>query len=115
MDSYASRFGSRGDWREYGSEDVEAHIQELAGGPDLSCARKAADEATEAFGFAKSELISILQNEMDEREDSFLENLKAQAEKLSTLSAFDVVQHLSPKGQIMIREIGRASCRERVL
>ena len=35
MDSYMSRLGSHGDWREYDSEEVSVRIHELAGMPSL--------------------------------------------------------------------------------
>ena len=104
MDTYASSHGSHGDWREYDTEEVKAHIRKLAGEPDLTNAHKAADAASETFECAKSEIISILQNEFEGRDDGFLENLKKELEKLNPLSTLDVVQHLSPKGQIMTRD-----------
>ncbi len=104
MDTYASSHGSHGDWREYDAEDVNAHIRELAGEPNLDVALKAADTATETFEAAQSEIVSILQNELDGQADSFLENLKKEIEELQPASAFDVAQHLSPKGQIMTRD-----------
>ena len=101
MDTYASSHGSHGDWREYDAEAVKAHIRKLAGEPNLDVAHKAAESASETFEYAKSEIISILQNELEQRNDGFLENLKKEVEKLNPLSSFEVAQHLSPKGQIM--------------
>lgn len=104
MDNYMSSLGSRGDWREYSSEHVAEHIRRMAGEPDLTNARSAAAKAAEVFEFSKSELISILQNELDDHDDSFLENLKEQLGKVSAMSPFDIAQALSPKGQIMTRD-----------
>ena len=104
MDNYLSSLGSRGDWREYDADVVKARIRELAEEPNLDKAHKAAEAASDAFEFAKSEIISILQNELDGREDGFLENLKNEVDELEPLSKFDVEQHLSPKGQIMTRD-----------
>ena len=104
MDTYPSSHGSHGDWREYDTEEVKAHIRKLAGEPDLTNAHNAADAASETFEYAKSEIISILQSEIEGRDDGFLENLKKELEKLNPLSTLDVVQHLSPKGQIMTRD-----------
>jgi predicted nucleotide-binding protein len=104
MDNYGSSFGSRGDWREYNAEDVTAHIRAIAGEPNLDAAHLAADAASEAFHNAKSEIVSILQNELEERPDGFLEQLKQKIETLHPMSTFDVAQHLSPKGQIMTRD-----------
>lgn len=104
MDTYASRHGSRGDWQEYDPEEVKARIRELAGEPDLEKPHKAAEAASQTFEFAKAEIISILQSELEERNDGFLENLQTEVEKLNTLSTIEVAQHLSPKGQIMTRD-----------
>ncbi|BDD87014.1 TIR domain-containing protein [Desulfofustis limnaeus] len=104
MDTFLSSYGSHGDWREYDSEEVTAHIRKLAGEPDLETARKYAESAQETFETSQSEIISILQNEMDGQSDSFLEKLKKDVEELQAMSAFDVAEHLSPKGQIMTRD-----------
>lgn len=104
MDTYMSSLGSRGDWREYDAECVKAHIRELAGEPDLEKACTGVDATSETFEFAKSEIISIIQSELEERDDGFLENLKKEIEKLDPLSAFGVAQHLSPNGQTITRD-----------
>lgn len=103
-DSYASSHGSHGDWREYDIEEVKAHIRQLAGEPDLAKAHKAAVVASKTFELAKSEIISVLQGEIEGGDDGLLENLKKEVEKLNPLSTFEVAQHLSPKGQIMTRD-----------
>lgn len=104
MDTYLSSLGSRGDWREYTAEDIQRRIRKLAGEPILDNAHKAADAASKTFEFTKSEINSILQNELEERSDGFLETLKKEVEKLKPLSAFEIVQHLFPKGQIITRD-----------
>ena len=104
MDNYMSSLGSRGDWREYDSEGVKEHIRHMAGDPDLADARAVANKAAEVFEYSKSELVSILQSELDDRDDSFLENLKAQMDKLLPMSPFEIAQIKAPKGQIMTRD-----------
>lgn len=104
MDTYASSLGSRGKWREYDAEDVTAHIRKLAGDPDLDHAHEAAAAASKTFEFAKSEIASVFQSELEEREDGFLENLKKEVEKIEPLSTLEVAQHLSPKGKIITRD-----------
>lgn len=104
MDTYASSLGSRGDWREYDAESVKAHVRELAGRPNLEAAHAAAKTASETFEAAQSEMISILQSELEGQVDGFLENLKKEIEALHPMSSHDVAQHLSPKGQIMTRD-----------
>jgi predicted nucleotide-binding protein len=104
MDAYMSSFGSRGSWREYTKEQVKNYILELADNPDLAPAAEAAGKANEIFESCKAEILSILQNELADTEDGFLESLKADIEKLETASPFDVADHMSPKGQIMTRD-----------
>lgn len=104
MDTGPTSLGSHGDWREYEPEVIKAHVQDLAGKPDLDDAHKAAEEASNTFEFGKSEIISILQNELDDSDDGFLENLKNELEQLKPLSTHEVAEHYSPKGQIMTRD-----------
>lgn len=103
MSTFGSR-GSYGDWNEYTSDDVKAHVRKLAGNPDLEAAHKAADTASEAFDAAKAEIISIIQSELEERDDGFLAGLKEEIEKLESLTVGEVVDRISPKGQIMTRD-----------
>jgi predicted nucleotide-binding protein len=104
MDNYMSSLGSRGEWREYDPELVKSHIRSIAGNPDISNARAAAERALEAFQFSKSELVSIIQNEVEDRGDGFLEGLSQQLEKLRSMSPSNIAHAYSPKGQIMTRD-----------
>lgn len=104
MENYTPSFRSHGDWREYNPEEVKAYIREIAGEPNLEIAHKAAKDASKIFEWAKSEIISILQNELAEHIDGFLENLMKVMEKLKPLTIAEVVQHLAPKGQYMTRD-----------
>lgn len=104
MDNYMSGLGSHGDWREYNPEEVKTHIRELAGKPNLETAQTLAKEASAAFEVAQSEIVSILQSELEGTVDGFLENLKKEVEKLRSMSTVDVAQELSPRGQIITRD-----------
>jgi len=104
MDMSLTSMGTRGDWQEYDPEKVKGRVRMLAGEPDLEKAHNSADASSEIFDFAKAEIISVLQSELEERADGFLDNLKTELEKLNTISTFEVAQHLSPKGQIMTRD-----------
>jgi len=104
MDTYASSLGSCGDWREYDAEDVKAFIRERAGVPDIEAAHAAAKTATKIFESAQSEIVSILQNELEAKDDRFLDDLKKKVEELEPLAPFEVAQHMAPKGQIMTRD-----------
>lgn len=103
--SFTSDLGSKGDWNEYDADEVIELIRHMAGNPDLTEIRLAAERAADEYLFIKSELISIIQNELDDRSDSFLEGLKAKIEEIEPLSAFEVARRLAPKGQTMTRDV----------
>ncbi len=82
MDTYMSSHGSSSDWREHDSEAVKSHIRELAGNPNLDRAHELAAAASETFETAQSDIVSILQTELESRDDGFLQNLKKEIEDL---------------------------------
>lgn len=96
--------GSYGDWEEFTPEDVKAHIRRLAGDASIDHAHEVAGAASRTFDDAKADIVSIIQSELEEREDGFLSGLKDEIEKLETLSVGEVVDRISPKGQIMTRD-----------
>jgi hypothetical protein len=104
-DMSISSLGSRGDWREYDSEEVKAYISEIAKDPDLDPARDAARKAEVIFDQAKSEITSIVENELDERADAFLAKLKVDLDNIEPMSKGAVAQVWSQKGQIMTRDM----------
>lgn len=97
--------GSRGKWKEFNFEHVKNYVLELAGKPDLEAARRAAENASATFYEAKSEIVSILQTEIDHKPDAFLEKLKGEIDRLEVMSSGDVAQHLLPKGEIVTRDM----------
>jgi predicted nucleotide-binding protein len=99
-----SDMGTHGEWREFDPKEVEAYIHEKAGNSDLTAARSAADNAQKIFESSKSEVISILSNELEDGADGFLSTLKGEIEKLEPLSPHEVAQHWSPKGAVMTRD-----------
>jgi predicted nucleotide-binding protein len=99
-----SDMGSNGDWREYDPEVVKAHILKAAGSVDLTPALNASRSAVERFNSAKSEILSIIENEVDQRADKFLDRLKVDLDKLEPMSALEIVQVWAPKGQFMTRD-----------
>lgn len=97
--------GSRGDWLEYRFNDVVNHIHANAGNPSLDSAREAAKLARTAFEDAKSEIASVLQTELSNQPDTFLEKLLADLEKFKLATSMDIAQHWMPKGQIITRDM----------
>lgn len=102
--TYGSSLGSRGEWREHDPDAVKSHTRELAGNPDLDRAHELSAAASETFESAKAEIVSILQTELESRDDGFLQNLKKEIEDLEPLTTGEVAQRIAPKGQIMTRD-----------
>jgi predicted nucleotide-binding protein len=97
--------GSRGDWREHDPEAVKAVVRKNAGEPDLQAAVAAAETALETFEAAQADISSLLHIELERQADSFLEDLRKKIEALHPMSPGEVAQHLSPKGQVMTRDL----------
>lgn len=103
MDTFGGR-GSAGRWREYPFDEVKQHVLRLAGNPDLSAARAAAEAADAAFNHAKAEITSIFQTELDGGDDGFIQNLNEQMRALEVLSPAEVADRLHQGGQVMTRD-----------
>ena len=103
MDAYSDQ-ASRGSWIECDPDEVRSYILKNAGNPDLGAAVKASEIANDEFDQVKPELISILQNELEDSNDPFLEGLLEELKKLEKKFTADVADHFSPKGQILTRD-----------
>jgi predicted nucleotide-binding protein len=97
--SYTGR-GSLGDWCQFDPEEVKAHIRLRAGKPNQKPAEDAAEKAVSIFGEAKSEILSILEGELEDRPDGFLGTLKAELDSLEPMSVSEIVQRWAPKRHI---------------
>lgn len=95
-----------GDWREYRATDVVEAIGQAAGEPDTSSQQTEAKKAAELFDDAKSQVLSLLSTAISGRsDDKFLADLQTQTEKLNIFDAATMVRALSPKGQLMTRDM----------
>lgn len=95
---------SSDNWIEFDAKDIESAIYERAKHPDLKPANEFDEEATQRFNTQKSDVISILEIEINRSNDTFLSQLKEKIEKLAILTEGKVIRGLSPKGQIMTRD-----------
>lgn len=103
MDSWPIE-ATTGDWQEFGGDELEKSIYELAGNPDLNKAQKIADNAAKAFENDKPEVVSLVSTALAEREDAFLTQLKDQIDKVRICSKADIIRGLRPSGQLMSRD-----------
>lgn len=95
---------SPGDWNEYAPKSVKEAIYSQCTNSDLSKAREDCKKANTEFDRINAEIVSILQNELDERADTFLEGLLEETKELKPLTPSEIAEHRSPKGQIMTRD-----------
>jgi predicted nucleotide-binding protein len=103
MDTVGS-YGSVGAWQQFDPGQVMAFIQRLGGNPDLSAARTIAETGRKVADRAKSDMLSILESEMAEGRDGFLEKLKAEIEQSTEVTLSDAIDFLTPRGQVMTRD-----------
>jgi predicted nucleotide-binding protein len=101
--------GSRGDWREYNPNELRTYLRTKVGDPDISAVETAAGAANEAFNTAKAEIRSILLTENADGSDVFLTQLLADLDKVQPLSALEIAEIWSPKGQVIIRDMVAAN------
>ena len=105
LEELFGNLGSHGDWREFSPESVRAYIYEQAGDPDLSAARGIAQNAVSAFDAIKNEAVPLLEHELSNSPDAFLNRLKEDLQKLRAVTKSTVVQSIKPSGQIMTRDM----------
>ncbi|NIK02810.1 TIR domain-containing protein [Xanthomonas cannabis] len=96
--------GSVGHWVEYPFDVVKEHVLNLAGNPDLTKALAAASAANGAFENAKSEITSIIELELNQAPDIFIQKLNEQLQGLEVLSSIDFASGLNRRGQVMTRD-----------
>lgn len=101
--SYTS-LGSRGEWYEFDTKELELHLWAKAGNPDLSALETAAVAAMDAFNAAKAEIRSIILTKNAEETDVFLTQLLAELDKIRPLTGGKIASIWSPKGQVMTRD-----------
>ncbi len=94
-----------GDWVEFDYESVRQAILDRAGNPDLSQAEEIAKEAKSVFEDKRAEIISLLTTVLTERDDSFISNLKSEAESAKIFHGADFVKYFQPSGKFMSRDM----------
>lgn len=96
--------GSRGDWQEYSSDQVQTAIYRLAGNPDLTAARSESNAIRSEVGKARSAMASALTLVLAEQDDTFLRNLLGRIEKERLPSVSDFSNAMLPSGKFITRD-----------
>jgi hypothetical protein len=103
MDDYGIR-GTSEYWAELKPEEVSEYIEDLAGHPDLSTPRNIAKKAKSEFNTIKMDFDSIIETELADHSDKFLEKMRGEIDQLAPLSISKIIDFLSPKTQFMTRD-----------
>lgn len=103
-----------GAWQAWKPDDVKDAIYLLSGNPDLAPAESVSEKAKKLFDAEKSEIVSILVNELASCEDTFIENLKKEAEGIRYLLIGEIIAELLPSSCRMTRDSMAASQGSRV-
>lgn len=103
MDSFSS--GTRGEWREYRFDDVISAIYKKAKNPSIEDVLLLAHDAGEAFDEAKSSVLSIIHSSDHLIKDKFLIGIVEKIEGAKNLDESDFIKYLSPKGQMISRDM----------
>ncbi len=93
-----------GEWEKFAAADVEGHIRQLAGNPDLEPARDLAKKAARKFEDDKAEVLSLISTELASSPDPYLESLKEEVNKLCFRSETEAANGVRPRGTIFSRD-----------
>lgn len=88
---------TRGQWEVYDFDSVQNAVYEAAGNPDLSEATSLAEKAHQVFEDSQAEIASILSVMLEEKEDTVISGLKAEADNLELYSGADFIETIRPK------------------
>lgn len=94
-----------GNWIECDPDEVKRAIRPSAGDPDLTQAESLRDRAREAFVENQSEVLSLLSDSLQERDDPFLQKLEEDAEKVKLYSRSDFTKVLRPSGVFVTKDM----------
>jgi predicted nucleotide-binding protein len=96
--------GTNGAWKEYDPHAVKNYILSQSGVPDLDEMKVVDQSIREEYATNKLKLVSILTSEIECLPDSFLENMLTDLKRKKILSPHDVIDGMSPNGQLMTRD-----------
>jgi hypothetical protein len=102
QDAYS--LGTKGHWVQFPEDAVETEIKRLAGNPDTAKAQEGAVKGRKIFEEKQADLISILRIAKSHRDDSFLDKLLEETEKIKIFTNTETIKYMQPRGQFMSRD-----------
>lgn len=97
--------GSNRNWVEHTYQEIFDILLDEKGKADLAAAEKCAGEGLDLFNSAKADVTSILSVYLDQRDDNFARRIAEEVESAKVLNAADIVNSLSPKRQVITRDM----------
>jgi predicted nucleotide-binding protein len=95
-----SRFsGTGGEWVEYPYSDVIAHIEKIAGYPQLTDAEWSRDRCTEELSACRREFSAIVAECLESGADPYIDNLRKNANKLRICSLEEAIRAQLPSAR----------------
>lgn len=101
--------GTRGDWVEYGRDQVRREIFRRAGVSDLDRAEEVSGKAREAFEEARAEFLSVTASALIGREDAYLEKMRDEVDRSKIPYASDLIDGWRPKGAVAFSDTAALS------
>lgn len=112
-----TRMGTVGEWYECDFQHVVDEIQRRAGvsGSEIDKLKKKAKDVASFMEDAQSDLLSILTSIAgDHKSDDFLNDLVKKIREEQVFSYSDIIEHFSPTGQVITRDMGALGERNKV-
>lgn len=97
--------GTRGDWVQYGRDQVRQEIYRRAGVSDLEQAKEVSEKVREAFGEAKAEFLSVIASALVGHEDAYLEKMRDEIDRSKIPYASDIIDGWRPRGAVITSDM----------
>lgn len=97
--------GTRGHWKEFPEGAVETEIRSRAGNPDTAEAQNAANKGRKLFDEKRGDVVSIIRTAKGVRDDTFLDRLLEDAEKVKAHTSGEVIGYWQPSNSGITRDM----------
>lgn len=96
--------GSKGDWREFSKQEVEAKVEQLAGSIDIDEATAAADVVADQLIEMKNTVVALLESEAERDPNQLIQKSLDTLEEFQLPSRTDFLNKWHGGGQFMTRD-----------
>ena len=96
--------GTMGVWTQNDPDDLRAAVHARAGNPEFEPCRSIKEQSNREFEAQKSEVVSILEIEIEQNPDAFLKGCRTKLDDLYVADRSKILKFLQPRGQILTRD-----------